>query len=330
LKSIHTTAKAQANPNIAFVKYWGDCDSDLRLPANGSISMNLGSLFTQAQVTFKQELKQDLLTINGESIFGLALERVNKFLDLVRELAGKQMRAEVISSNNFPVGAGIASSAAAFAALSLAATRAMGLEMSEKDLSRLARRGSGSACRSIPSGFVLWQPGCDDQESYACSIAPPEHWALVDCIAIVKAEPKKIGSSQGHRLAGTSILQASRVADVPRRLKLCSKAIEKRDFALLADIIELDSNLMHAVMMTSSPPLFYWESASIDLMKAIPDWRYQGYPAAYTLDAGPNVHVICEAQAAGEIRARLEQFPGVIRVLTSLPGGSAHYLDVSS
>ncbi len=153
------------------------------------------------------------------------------------------------------MGAGIASSASAFAALALAASAAAGLKLSEKDLSRLARRGSGSACRSIPGGFVEWQAGQDDDTSYAVSIAPPEHWALVDCIAIVSQEHKPTGSAEGQALAHTSLLQAARLADAPRRLEICRRAILDRDFAAFAEVVELDSNLMHAVMMTSSSPL---------------------------------------------------------------------------
>jgi diphosphomevalonate decarboxylase len=317
------SASAVAFSNIAFIKYWGDYDSFLRLPANGSVSMNLADLFTRAQVTFKDDLMQDTLSINGEPVNGLALERVALFLDLVRQLAGKHLYAEVVSSNNFPLGAGMASSAAAFAALSLAATHAIRLELTEKDLSRLARHGSGSACRSIPGGFVVWKPGCDDQESYAYSLAPAEHWDLTDCIAMVKTTPKRISSTQGHRLADTSVLQTSRVNDAPRRLELCCKAILERDFSLLAEVIELDSNLMHAVMMTSTPPIFYWEPSSIEIMKTVPEWRGEGLAVAYTLDAGANVHVICESHIAELIKIRLEDIQGVSQVLTSRPGGPA-------
>ena len=169
----------------------------------------------------------------------------------------------VVSQNNFPTGAGIASSAAAFAALSLASSRALGLELAEKDLSRLARLGSGSACRSVPAGFVEWNAGTGDGNSYAFSVAPPQHWDLVDCITVVASGHKSVGSTEGHALAGSSPLQAARVADAPRRLDLARRALLERDFPALAEIVEQDSSMMHAVMMTSSPPLYYWEPAFI-------------------------------------------------------------------
>ena len=325
-----TTAIAQSHPNIAFIKYWGNRDVRLRIPLNGSISMNLGGLYTRTRVTFRPDHEVDILNLNRQAVGGAALERVVSILDLVRERAKMPLFAEVISENNFPTGAGIASSAAAFAALSLAATRAAGLTLSEAELSRLARRGSGSAARSIPGGFVEWQAGESDQDSFAYSIAPPTYWDLVDLVVIVEAGQKPVGSSEGHVLAWASPLQEARVQDAPRRLNICRKAILERDFEALASVVEQDSNLMHAVMMTSSPPLFYWEPASITVMKLIPQWRQSGLAVCYTLDAGPNVHVICQADAADEAEKRLGQVAGVKNILKAIPGGAASVVKAGS
>src|SRR5512133_964917 len=232
-----TTATAQSHPNIAFIKYWGDRDNALRLPVNGSISMNLDGLFTRTSVSFQPSLGFDELIINGREVMGKSLERVSEILELVRSAAGVNAKAEVISENNFPTGAGIASSASAFAALALAATKATGLDWSESQISRLARLGSGSASRSIPGGFVEWKMGSGDEDSYAVSIAPPEHWTLTDCVAIVSTGHKATGSSEGHALAPTSPLQAARVADAPRRLDACRQAILSWDFESFAGII---------------------------------------------------------------------------------------------
>jgi diphosphomevalonate decarboxylase len=317
------TATAQAHPNIAFIKYWGNRNDTLRLPNNGSISMNLDGLFTRTSISFQPSLALDEFVLNGREVTGHALERVSGMLDLVRAKAGLKMRAEVVSENNFPTGAGIASSAAAFAALALAASKAAGLDLPEAELSRLARRGSGSACRSIPGGFVEWQPGTGDEDSYAFSIAAPDHWPLVDCVAVVSAGHKTTGSTEGHALAGTSPLQEARVADAPRRLEICRQAIVNRDFASFTEIVEQDSDLMHAVMMTSRPALFYWEPATLSVMDAVRTWRKEGLPAAYTIDAGPNVHVICLQERADEVREKLSTLQGVSRVLTARAGGPA-------
>lgn len=321
------TATAQASPNIAFIKYWGNRDSALRLPVNGSISMNLDGLFTRTTVSFQPSLALDELIINGRQVGGKGLERVSGILDVVRQEAGIAFRAEVVSENNFPTGAGIASSASAFAALALAATQAAGLEWPEAAISRLARLGSGSASRSIPSGFVEWQMGdSDEEDSFAVSIAPPEHWDLADCVAIVSAGHKATGSTEGHALAPTSPLQEARVADAPRRLDLCRRAILERDFDALADIIELDSDMMHAVMMTSQPQLFYWKPATLAVMAAVRSWRGDGLRVAYTIDAGPNVHVICPQPEIGQVASLLRKVSGVDDVLQARVGGPARMI----
>jgi diphosphomevalonate decarboxylase len=288
--------------------------------------MNLEGLTTQTMVSFQPSLPYDELIINGHDVTGSALERVSAFLELLRGMTNLADRAEVISENNFPSGAGIASSASAFAALALAAARAAGLNLTEAELSRLARRGSGSACRSVPGGFVEWQMGTGDGDSFAFTIAAPEHWSLSDCIAIVHTGHKKIGSTEGHALAPTSPLQAARVTDAPHRLDLCRGAIQTRDIAALAAVVELDSDMLHAVMMSSVPPQMYRLPASLAVMQSVRDWRRQGVPVCYTLDAGPNVHVICPAEQAEAVANRLRELPGVQDVLVARAGGPARLI----
>ena len=318
-----TTATALANSNIALIKYWGNRDNELRLPANGNLSMNLDGLFTRTKVTFSASLEADSLRIGDEQVTGPGLERVSTFLNLVRQMAGIKEFAGIVSENNFPSGTGIASSASAFAALALASSKAADLELSDTQLSRLARRGSGSASRSIPGGFVEWTMSTGDHDSYATSIAPPNHWDLADCVAIVSTEHKKTGSADGHPLAPTSPFQETRVADAPRRLDLCRRAVMDRDFDALAAVVELDSDMMHAVMMTSNPALFYWQPASIAVMESVRSWRKSGMPVCYTVDAGPNIHVICQRDQAKEIEKNLLELPGVIQVLVAGVGGPA-------
>jgi diphosphomevalonate decarboxylase len=321
------SATAQANPNIAFIKYWGNRDEVLRLPASGSISMNLDGLYTRTTVSFQPSLPFDELIINGREVTGPALDRVAALLSVVRELAAIQAKAEVVSENNFPSGAGLASSASAFAALALAASRAAGLQLGEADLSRLARRGSGSACRSVPAGFVEWRVGTSEADSYAVSIAPPEHWPLVDCIAVVSDAHKPTGSTQGHALAATSPFQSARIADASRRLNICRRAVLERDFESLASIVELDSDMMHAVMLTSTPALHYWMPGSLAVMGAVRSWRQDGLPACSTVDAGANVHVICPEMHGDETATRLRAVAGVKEVLVARAGGAAQLME---
>lgn len=321
-----SSATAIANPNLAFVKYWGNRDNALRIPSNGSLSMNLAGLETKTHVRFDDSLPADSLTLNGKTAPDAALARAKTMLDRVRKMAGISTPAEIVSENNFPTGTGIASSASAFAALAVASAAAAGLHLDEAELSRLARTGSGSACRSVPGGFVEWQAGSTHQDSFAFTIASPEYWTLVDCVAIVSTEHKPTGSTEGHALADTSPLQAARLADAPRRLDICRRAIRTRDFETFADIVELDSNMMHGVMMTSNPRLIYWQSATLAVMEAVQRWRAEGLPVCFTIDAGPNVHVLCEVAYQQQVESKLSEIPGVLNVLSAAPGGPARQI----
>lgn len=316
-------ATATALPNIALIKYWGNRDHALRIPANSSLSMNMAGLTTTTTVALDVSLEVDVVVLGGVERSGPPKDRVVKLIDRVRALANLAVRARVESRSNFPSGAGLASSASGFAALAAAASAAAGLRLDEAALSRLARTGSGSACRSVPGGYVEWQAGTDDASSFAFSIAPPEHWDLRDVIAMVDATHKIVGSTQGHARAGTSPLHAGRVATIPDRLARVKSAVLDRNFAAMAPIVEDDALAMHAVMMTSDPPLIYWQPATIAIIHAVRAWRAEGVPVCFTIDAGANVHCVCEASAAGEVAGRLRSIAGVQDVLTVSPGGPA-------
>lgn len=323
-------ATARAHPNIAFIKYWGNRNDDLRLPANSSISMNLAGLFTETTVDWDESLAADYLILNGVPQTGSALERVQTHLETLRHRLNLSVYARVESTNNFPMGAGIASSASSFAALTVAGVAASGRsDIDERELTRLARLGSGSASRSVPGGYVEWHAGVSHEESYAESIAPEDHWALIDVIAVISTAHKAVGSTEGHKTALTSILQNARVADAPSRLVECKRAILDRDFATFAEVIERDSNLMHAIMMTSRPPLFYWLPGSLEVMQSIRSWRSEGLAVCYTMDAGPNVHCICTQEHALDVARRLRQMSNVVDVRMAGVGGAASVIHVS-
>lgn len=321
------TATALAHPNIAFIKYWGNRDENLRLPVNPSLSMNLAGLETVTTVSFDSALAEDEVLIGGQLQSGLPKQRVSLHLDLVRARAGINTQARVTSANNFPAGAGIASSASAFAALSVAAAAAAGLTLSEAELSALARRGSGSASRSVPSGFVEWHMGAGDADSFATSLAGPEHWPLADVVAIISKAHKTTGSTEGHALAGSSALQVARVASAEERLQKCRMALMARDFDAFAEIVELDSTTMHAVMMTSHPPLYYWEPPTLAVMKSVRAWRAAGLPVCFTVDAGANVHCLTLQEHAETVVQKLGTLD-IHETLIALPGGPARVVGV--
>lgn len=316
-------ATAVAHPNIAFVKYWGDADPELHIPANPSISMNLDGLSTVTTVTFLADGAADEAVIDGAPAAGMALRRVAAHLDRVRELAGTGLRARVVSRSNFAAGTGLASSASAFAALTYAATAALGLSLAEEALSALARLGSGSACRSIPTGFVEWVVGESQETSFARSIAPPDHWSLCDCVAVVSTSHKAIGSTEGKAGAPSSPLYRMRVESAADRVAACRSAIVARDLAALGELMEADTLLMHAVTMTSRPPIAYWTPATLSVIRAVVAWRQEGLPVYYTVDAGPNVHCLCEEADAAEVVRRLEALPGMRQVRQARPGKGA-------
>lgn len=290
--------------------------------------MNLSDLHTTTTVEWSDHLDTDCLTINGSQADNKASMRVSTHLDLIRNRIGLTQFANVDSANNFPMGTGIASSASSFAALTMAAIYAAKATASERELSILARCGSGSASRSIPSGFSEWYYGETHESSYAETFVDHDHWDLVDVIAIISKSHKKTGSTQGHPTADSSILQPARVQSADTRLQLVKESIKDRDFVKFADTVEEDSNLMHAVMMTSRPPLFYWQPMSIEVMNAVRDWReHDGLQVCYTLDAGPNVHCICVRTDADKVKARLESLSDKIEIRESGVGRGTYLVE---
>jgi diphosphomevalonate decarboxylase len=320
-------ATAIACANIAFIKFWGKRDAELNLPANSSLSMNLDRLTTVTTVEFSPDFDDDLVILDGQEVRGETRQRIVAHLDRVRAMAGLRARARVISENSFPTDAGLASSSSGFAALSLAASKAAGLELSQRELSILARFGSGSACRSVPGGFCEWEAGTSSQESFARQIAPPEHWDLRDVIAIVSRARKRVGSTEGHSRAPTSHLYPARVASVADRLAQAKAALLEKDLASLGPLIEEDAISMHAVMMTSRPPIYYWLPGSIQLIHQVQNWRAEGLEVYFTFDAGPNVHLICQAADQAEVEKRLKDIEDVLEVIVSGPGPGARVIE---
>lgn len=293
---------AVAHPNLALVKYWGKADERLNIPANSSISVNLGSATTITSVAFSPDRDTDIVVINGQDADQAAYRRVVRHIDRIRDLAGISVRASVESRNDFPASVGIASSASAFAALSLAATRAAGLNLGQRELSILARKGSGSACRSIPDGFVEWIAGTDDGSSYACQLVPANHWDIAVTSAIIATQPKDIPSSEGHRLAKTSPFYHARLAELPRTLEIVRQSLLNKDFRAFGQAVEREAVSMHAIAMTAFPEqddwlsgIYYWQPATMGLIQAVQRWRRDGLEVYFTIDAGPNVHLLCQA-----------------------------------
>lgn len=307
------TVKAPAN--IAFIKYWGKRNEKLRLPANSSISMNLSGAYTTTSVEFDGKLKLDTLILNNKKVVGEEMERVSRHLDLVRSIAKSRNYARVKSINNFPKGAGIASSASGFAALTVAAAKAAGLNLSEKNLSILARLGSGSACRSIPDGFVEWKMGNSGESSYAQSLFGEKYWNINDLIAVVGEKSKKVSSTEGHAVAESSPFYKTRLLGMKDKVAEIKSALKKKDFTKFGEITEAEAINMHTVMMTSVPPLYYLLPGTLDVVFHVLELRGKGIECYFTIDAGPNVHVICEEKDRHKVQKVLSNIKSVKTVL---------------
>ena len=318
--------KARAPSNIAFIKYWGKKNEKLRIPANSSISMNLSDAYTETSVNFNEDLRDDLVIIDGKKIEGKEKERISEHMDIIRKMAGIGTFAEVESKNNFPKGAGIASSASGFAALTVAGAKASGLNLSEKELSILARLGSGSACRSIPDGFVEWKTGSKSNNSYAYSIKPSGYWDICDVIAVVGEKAKKVSSTEGHRQAKESPFYKARISCMNEKIKNIKLALKNKDFTRFGKIIEEEAINMHTVMMTGKPSLFYWLPKTLEIMQSVVDWRDSGLETYFTIDAGPNIHIICVAKDAKKVKAKLEKIQGVKKIIINKASEGARIL----
>ncbi|HEY5925403.1 MAG TPA: diphosphomevalonate decarboxylase [Kofleriaceae bacterium] len=321
------TVVARACANIALVKYWGKRDAALNLPAAGSLSLTLAALVTETSVTFDTALARDELVLDGETA---PADRVSPFLDLVRSLAGSTARGRVHSRNQFPTASGLASSASGYAALALAATRAAGLELGLRELSVLARRGSGSAARSILGGFVRMHAGTapDGSDAFAVPIDTPLTDRVRMVIAIVGGgAPKAHGSRNAmDHTAKTSPYYASWVAQVPKDLAVAEAALGAGDVAALGEIAEANALAMHASAIAARPPVIYWQPATLAALAAVRELRVQGKMAWATMDAGPHVKVLTTAEDADAVARGLASVAGVTQTLISRAGGPAEVI----
>lgn len=310
-----SSATACAQPNIALVKYWGKRDEKLILPATGSLSMTLDSFTTTTSVHVGEAA--DSFALNGSPASLAATQRTTGFLELVRELAGDDRPAAVVSTNEAPTGAGLASSASGFAALALAASAAYGLDLDQPALSRLARRGSGSACRSIVPGFAVWHAGTDDASSYAEPVPAPD---LRLVIVTIDGHQKAVSSRDAMRLTrDTSPFYDGWVSSTREVLDEMVIACRAGDVARIGELTELHALRMHAVIASSRPPVRYLAPASVSVLDTAEALRASGVQAWATADAGPNVCLLTTPGDADEVAAAVGGLGGV-RVVAPGPG----------
>jgi diphosphomevalonate decarboxylase len=324
-----TVARARANANVALAKYWGKRDEKLNLPQTGSISITLDGLETSAEVALAPGRRDDLIQMNGAPAVPREAERISRFVDLVRRTARSERRVEIDLRSNFPVAAGLASSASTFAALALATTQAFEVKLADAELSVLARRGSGSAARSIHGGFVEWRAGEADDggDSHAVQLAPPQHWPLGIVVAVTEEGPKKIGSREGMAIARqNSPFFRAWLETHGADMDAIRSGIEHRELALVGEATEHNCLKMHAASIAARPALLYWAPATLAVVHRVRELRDEGLEAYFTIDAGPQVKILCAAGDRAEVAGQIARVPGVRRVLLSAPGPGAEVL----
>jgi len=318
-------ARATARANFALVKYWGKRDAALNLPDVGSISITLDALWTETQLALDPSLERDRFELSGRHD-ARASARVSALLDRFRALSRRQVFARVTSANNFPTGAGLASSASGFAALVTAADRAFGLDLPPERRSELARLGSGSAARSIFGGFVEMHRGerVDGRDAIAEPLMDAARWPLQVVIAVSDRSQKAVGSTEGMvRTAETSPFYAGWVGNQPNDLEAARRAIQGRDFEALARVSEASALTMHGLAMSARPGLLYFNAATVECLHRVRQLRAAGHAVFFTVDAGPQVKAVCLPEASDAVAEALADVPGVRELVRSGLGAGA-------
>jgi len=322
-------ASAVANVNIALVKYWGKRDEKLILPQNSSISMTLDGIFTHTTVEFDEKYKENIFILNKKELKKGTEEYnyIERFLSRVRETAKTNLRAKIVSENNFPTGAGLASSAAGFAALAVATNKALSLGLTQRELSILARQGSGSATRSIFGGFVKWQKGEkeDGSDSYAQQIVPPGYWPefkMIICVTSTKE--KRIKSRAGMaQSVKTSPYYKAWLENVEDDLEKVEKGILERDFTLVGKVAQENCLKMHALMITTRPSIIYWNAKTLEIIHSVLSWQEKGLESYFTIDAGPQVKILCQEKDVNKVGEKLKDIRSIENIIFTGPGRGA-------
>jgi len=310
-------ATVVAPANIAFIKYWGMQDRDQTLPFNPSISMTLRECVTRTTVEIVDRAVGDAVFLRTkEGSLDPATEaftqRVEPHLQRLRRWAGEEVSFRVATENSFPMGAGMASSASGFAALTLAVVAALDRQVSSEEASVLARlSGSGSAARSVLGGYVKWPAGEGPEEEHATQVASAGHWELRDVVAILQEQAKEVSSREGHERAPSSPYFEPRQQLLPGRLETVTQALLARDFSALAQTVEEEAIDLHLIAMSSHPPIFYWRPGTLEVLATIRHLRQEGAEVCATMDAGANVHMICTPESEPAVAERVGAIPEV-------------------
>jgi diphosphomevalonate decarboxylase len=314
--------KARAYTNIALIKYWGKQNETLILPMNNSLSLTLDAFYTETEVIFSDTFNEDQFYLDNQLQDKKATAKISAFLDIARKKAKTTQKAKVISHNFVPTAAGLASSASGLAALAGACNQALNLELDDRSLSRLARRGSGSACRSIFGGFVEWEKGQDDETSFAKQVPSEgfeENLAMV--FLLLNEQKKDVSSRDGmRRTVETSSFYQGWLDSVEADLTQLKRAIKTKNFQLLGETMEQNGLKMHGTTLAAHPPFTYWSPDSLKAMQAVRELRNNGVPCYFTMDAGPNVKVLVQKEHLATVQQTFGDLFSSQQVISAFAG----------
>lgn len=284
---------AYAPTNIALCKYWGKRDLELNLPMTSSLSIALPDKGALTNISLHNQTN-DLIILNGNELSSDTsfVTRTSEFLNLFRP--EKNIFFKVETNLNIPVAAGLASSACGFASLVIALNDLFEWQLSQRNLSILARLGSGSAARSIWSGFVEWHAGVqpDGMDSYAEQLS--FEWPELRVGLLTISDQEKPMSSRAAMLqtVNSSLLYANWPKKVARDMVILRQALQTKNFPLLAGTSESNALTMHATMLSSWPPICYFLPETIATMHQVWQLRREGLEVYFTEDAGPNLKLL--------------------------------------
>ena len=300
---------AKANVNIALIKYWGKKDISWNLPLTSSISLTLDTFYTLTTVAYDPKLAEDILYIDDELITGHENLRVTRYMDKIRQLYNIPYYAKITSYNHVPKKAGLASSSSAFAALAYAATKAYGINLDKKELSSLARLGSGSASRSIYGGLALWHEGIDHKSSYAEHLTHMDDLALIVCL--IDETPKKVNSTDAMKLLNDfPDLKQLWIDSTKDAFEDMKEAIIANDFNRIGQIAESHASLMHYIIQETG--VSYLTDLSFKIIDLTEKLRTKGYPVYATMDAGANVKILTKKSYVNQVLSRYKKLSKVV------------------
>lgn len=303
-----------AHPNIALVKYWGKRAGNDNQPASPSLSITVAGLQT---TTIVAPAVADSISLNGTPT---ADPKIERFLANLRT-RHRVPPVAIDSRNDFPTGAGLASSAAGFAALITALDAAFELDLTQAERAAWARRGSASAARSLLAGFVAFDPDTDPTLE---TIAAADDWPLDVIVGVTTTSRKSVSSTEGmERSRRTSPFYGEWIDGNRGDFETARRAVMERDFDALAKVAEASCLKMHAVMLSSAPALVYWNAATVAAIHEIRALADRGESVFFTIDAGPQIKAICQRSSTPAVRRALAEVPGVSAVIEGRLGAGA-------